>query len=60
MQEGMVWCNTLHTNLNSAEFVRTESNWSAGSSYVADTTDMTVDNGAIVAISGECRCQLDY
>ena len=60
-REGLVQHATYKcTNLNSAEFVRTESDWSAGSSYVTDTADMTVNNGVIVEISGECCCQLDY
>ena len=49
----------MYTNLNFAELVRAESDWSAGSSYVIDTADkstcMTVDNGAMVEISGECQ-----
>ena len=48
-REGKVWCNALHPNLNSAEFlrtrsascapVRTESDWLTDYCYVTDTAN---------------------
>ena len=38
-REGKVWCNALHSNLNSAEFWRTESDWLTDYYYVTDTAN---------------------
>ena len=38
-REGKVWCNALHSNLNSAEFWRTESDWLTDYCYVTDTAN---------------------